>query len=133
MKPSDWHRPNCGVPVPYLFYPKSRSFCGDESVICCGRYYLGQGITKKENDLAADVEEQQQALKAKAAEKKEQEAAVPEPQQNQQPAVKVPLSNCMPGVSQLPLLEACCCFPRFLLLACDIRLQQYHIQCSACL
>ncbi|DBA78976.1 hypothetical protein WJX77_000488 [Trebouxia sp. C0004] len=54
------------------------------------RFQLGEGITKKESDLAADVEEQQQALQAKAAQKKEAapEAAA-EPQQSQQPAVKV--------------------------------------------
>ena len=52
---------------------------------------MGEGITKKESDLAADVEEQQQALQAKAAEKKDQPAAAaaPEPQQPQQPAIKV--------------------------------------------
>ena len=51
---------------------------------------MGEGITKKESDLAADVEEQQHALQAKAAQKKEAafEAAA-EPQQSQQPAVKV--------------------------------------------
>ena len=55
-----------------------------------GRFQLGEGITKKESDLAADVEEQQQALQAKAAQKKEQgPQAVAEPQQPQQPAVKV--------------------------------------------
>ncbi|KAL3138010.1 hypothetical protein ABBQ38_005246 [Trebouxia sp. C0009 RCD-2024] len=56
------------------------------------RYHLGEGITKKESDLAADVEEQQQALQAKAAERKEQPpaaAAPADPQQSQQPAVKV--------------------------------------------
>lgn len=55
---------------------------------------MGEGITKKENDLAADVEEQQQALQAKAAERKEQQpaaAAAAEPQQPQQPAIKVNL------------------------------------------
>jgi len=59
-------------------------------VLCGGRFQLGEGITKKESDLAADVEEQQQALQAKAAQKKEAapEAAA-EPQQSQQPAVKV--------------------------------------------
>ena len=57
----------------------------------CGcRYQLGEGITKKETDLAQDVQEQQQALQAKAAQKKEEPAeAAPEPQQPQQPAVKV--------------------------------------------
>lgn len=55
-----------------------------------GRFQLGEGITKKESDLAADVEEQQQALQAKAAQKKEQgPQAVAEPEQPQQPAVKV--------------------------------------------
>ena len=61
------------------------------ALLCVGRFQLGEGITKKESDLAADVEEQQQALQAKAAQKKEAapEAAA-EPQQSQQPAVKVP-------------------------------------------
>ncbi|KAL3150404.1 hypothetical protein ABBQ32_000242 [Trebouxia sp. C0010 RCD-2024] len=56
------------------------------------RFHLGEGITKKESDLAADVEEQQQALQAKAAERKEQPAAAAapaDPQQPEQPAVKV--------------------------------------------
>jgi len=59
-------------------------------LLCVSRFQLGEGITKKESDLAADVEEQQQALQAKAAQKKEAapEAAA-EPQQSQQPAVKV--------------------------------------------
>ncbi|KAA6423398.1 MAG: elongation factor Ts, partial [Trebouxia sp. A1-2] len=54
------------------------------------RFQLGEGITKKESDLAADVEQQQQALQNKAAQKKEAapEAAA-EPQQSQEPAVKV--------------------------------------------
>ena len=55
---------------------------------CVGRFHLGEGITKKESDLAADVEEQQQALQAKAAEKKDQPAA-PEALEPQQPAIKV--------------------------------------------
>lgn len=58
---------------------------------------MGEGITKKESDLAADVEEQQQALQAKAAEKKDQPAAAeaPEPQQPQQPAIKVNIRPCL--------------------------------------
>lgn len=60
-------------------------------IVIIGRFHLGEGITKKESDLAADVEEQQQALQAKAAEKKDQPAAADalEPQQPQQPAIKV--------------------------------------------
>ena len=53
------------------------------------RFQLGEGITKKESDLAADVEEQQQALQAKAAQKKEAAPEAAAPQQPQQPAVKV--------------------------------------------
>ena len=71
---------------------KWRTFDHNECDGNC-RFHLGEGITKKESDLAADVEEQQQALQAKAAEKKEQQAAAaaaaPEPQEKQQPAVKV--------------------------------------------
>ena len=55
---------------------------------CFGRFHLGEGITKKESDLVADVEEQQQALQAKAAEKKDQPAAA-DAQEPQQPAIKV--------------------------------------------
>lgn len=71
------------------------------------RFHLGEGITKKESDLAADVEEQQQALQAKAAVKREQPAAAaaaaPEPQQNQQPAVKV-----TPCFSPMPTFAVIC-------------------------
>ncbi len=59
------------------------------AVFICGRFQLGEGITKKESDLAADVEEQQQALQAKAAQKKDQAPEAAQPQQSQQPAVKV--------------------------------------------
>ena len=55
------------------------------------RYHLGEGITKKESDLAAEVEQQQQALKGKAAEKKAQgpQEAAPQPEEQQIPSVKV--------------------------------------------
>ena len=55
------------------------------------RYHLGEGITKKESDLAAEVEQQQQALKDKAAEKKAQgpQEAAPQPEEQQIPSVKV--------------------------------------------
>lgn len=58
-----------------------------------GRFHLGEGITKKESDLAADVQEQQQALQAKAAERKDQPAAAPDAAEPQQPAVKVSTSH----------------------------------------
>lgn len=64
-----------------------------------GRFHLGEGITKKESDLAADVQEQQQALQAKAAERKDQPAAAaaaaPDAAEPQQPAVKVPISHSL--------------------------------------
>ena len=55
------------------------------------RYQLGEGLEKKESDLAQDVEEQQAALQAKAAEKKTQEPAAPVEQIPDQPSVKVNL------------------------------------------
>lgn len=61
--------------------------------LCVRRYQLGEGLEKKESDLAADVEEQQAALQAKAAEKKTQEPAPAAQQIPDQPSVKVMLQH----------------------------------------